>query len=143
MFDTIVVATDGSQHGERAFALAQSMARGGSSRLFVVHVTEIVGGKGGMFPVAADEDEIRRSLADAVDKLQADGVAAELILQPIRLGGPAHVIAEIAESVQADLIVVGSRGHSLLGEVLLGGVPVRLLQLARRPVLVVPPVTAP
>src|SRR5476651_2520129 len=110
MFDTIVVATDGSQHGERAFALAQSMARGGSSRLFVVHVTEIVGGKGGMFPVAADEDEIRRSLADAVDKLQADGVAAELILQPIRLGGPAHVIAEIAESVQADLLVVGSRG---------------------------------
>jgi hypothetical protein len=44
----------------------------------------------------------------------------------------------VAEAGNADLIVVGSRGHSLVREVVLGGVPIRLPQIAHRPVLVVP-----
>jgi hypothetical protein len=66
-------------------------------------------------------------------------VPAQLTTHVVSLGGPAHVIAEAAESVSADLIVVGSRGHSPLAQVVMGSVPVRLLQIATYPVLAVPP----
>ena len=138
MFDTIMIATDGSAHGDRALAVARSMLADHPARLVLAHVVELVGGKGGVVPLAADEDDLHKSLADQVEKLRADGVDAELVTRPVHLGGPAHALAEIADSVQADLIVVGSRGHSPLVEVVVGSVPIRLLHMAHRPVLVVP-----
>jgi nucleotide-binding universal stress UspA family protein len=137
MFDTIVIGHDGSEHAERAFAVARSLAHT-DSRLVVVHVVELVGGKGGMFPLAADEEDIHAKMSEEVAKLRSDGLNAELITQEVRITGPAHAIAEVAASVEADLIVVGSRGHSLPAELILGSVPARLLHIAHRPVLVVP-----
>jgi nucleotide-binding universal stress UspA family protein len=138
MFDTIVIATDGSEHGDRALDLARSLLHGETARLSIVHVTELVGGKGGVFPQAADEDERRARIAAQVEELRGAGISAELLTPTVRLGGPAHAIAETAESLKADLIVVGSRGHSLISKVVLGSVPIRLLQVAHCPVLVVP-----
>lgn len=137
MFDTIVIGHDGSEHAERALAVAHSLAHTGS-RLVVVHVVELVGGKGGMFPLAADEEDIHAKISEEVAKLRSDGLNAELITQEVRITGPAHAIAEVAASVEADLIVVGSRGHSLPAELILGSVPARLLHIAHRPVLVIP-----
>jgi nucleotide-binding universal stress UspA family protein len=57
----------------------------------------------------------------------------------IMLGGPAHAIASIADGANADLIVVGTRGHSPVAGLLLGGVTQRLLHIAHQPVLAVPP----
>ena len=54
-------------------------------------------------------------------------------------GGPAHAIADAAKEVGADLIVVGTRGHTALGGLLLGSVTNRLLHIAPCPVLAVPP----
>jgi len=139
MFKTIVAATDGSAHGDRALALAESLAREADAQLVVVHVVELVGGKGGVYPAAADEPEIRQAVEAQVEKLRADGIDASIDVRRIRLGGPAHEIADAAATLEADLIVVGSRGRSPVSEVLLGSVPVRLLHIAHRPVLVVPP----
>lgn len=139
MFKTIVAATDGSAHGDRALELAESLAREADAQLVVVHVVELVGGKGGVYPAAADEPEIRQSIEAQVEKLRADGIDASVDVRRIRLGGPAHEIADAAATLEADLIVVGSRGRSPVSEVLLGSVPVRLLHIAHRPVLVVPP----
>jgi nucleotide-binding universal stress UspA family protein len=105
----------------------------------VVHVTELVGGRGGTYPVAADEEEILAKIKAQVADLNAAGVAARLTTRVVSFGGPAHVITAAADSVGADLIVVGSRGHSPLAQVVLGSVPVRLLPIATCPVLVVPP----
>jgi len=58
------------------------------------------------------------------------------MMQTVQLGGPAHVIADIADSVDADLIVVGTRARSPVSEVVLGSVPIRLLHVAHRPILV-------
>jgi len=85
-----------------------------------------------------DDDDFKANIQAQAEKLRAEGIKAEVVLESIRLGGPAHVIADVAESVAADLIVVGTRGRSLLSEVILGSVPIRLLQVAHRPVLVVP-----
>jgi nucleotide-binding universal stress UspA family protein len=96
-------------------------------------------GKGAIYPIAVDEGEILTKIKAQVADFNAVGVPAELTTRVVSLGGPAHVIAEAAESVGADLIVVGSRGHSVLSQVVLGSVPVRLLHIANCPVLVVPP----
>ncbi|MEP7178216.1 MAG: universal stress protein [Pseudonocardiales bacterium] len=138
MFETILVAVDGSQGSDRAFDLARSMTTRDVSRLVILHVTELVGGKGGTFPLAADDDDFKAKIQAQAADLRAQGVKAEVVLESIRLGGPAHVIADVGESVAADLIVVGTRGRSPLSEVILGSVPIRLLQVAHRPVLVVP-----
>jgi nucleotide-binding universal stress UspA family protein len=139
MFNTIMVATDGSEHGDRAVDLAKTFARQGKSKVVVVHVTELVGGKAGTYPLAADEDENLAKIKAQVADLNGAGVPAQLTTHVVSLSGPAHVIAEAAESVGADLIVVGSRGHSPLAQVIMGSVPVRLLQIATWPVLAVPP----
>lgn len=138
MFDTIVIATDGSAHGDRALVLARSLLSSQTARLSVVHVNELVSAKGAVYPRAADEDQRRERIAAQVEDLQKASIKAEFVTPNIRLGGTAHVIAEIADSLKADLIIVGTRGHSLISKVILGSVPIRLLQIAPCPVLVVP-----
>lgn len=56
----------------------------------------------------------------------------------IRLGNPAFEINRFAKEEDASLIVAGTHGESLAKEMLLGGVVHRLLQLAERPVLLIP-----
>ena len=139
MFNTIMVATDGSKHGDRAVDVAKSFARQGKSKVVVVYVTEFLVGKSLSYPLAPNEDEILTKIKAQVADFNAVGVLAELTTDVVSFGGPAQVIAGAAESVGADLIVVGSRGHSPLSQVVLGSVPVRLLQISTCPVLVVPP----
>ena len=139
MFKTIVVATDGSIHGDRAFEFASSMVRADGGRLVAVHVNELVGGQRGVVPLAADEPEIERRLRADIAELREDGIDGEVVVRTISFGGPAHLIAEIADSVDADVIIVGGRGHSAFTGVLLGSVPLRLMQTAHRPLLIVPP----
>ena len=52
-------------------------------------------------------------------------------------GTPAPAIVELAERIEADLIVMGTRGHTGLKHVLLGSVTERTLRLAHCSVLVV------
>ena len=57
----------------------------------------------------------------------------------VRTGSPAEEIVDAAKHVEADLIVMGSRGLSGVRSVLLGSVSDRVLHLAHCPVLVVRP----
>jgi len=52
-------------------------------------------------------------------------------------GGPAEVIAEIAASEKADLVVVGHRGRGAVKRLFLGSVADRLAQISPKPVIVV------
>jgi nucleotide-binding universal stress UspA family protein len=65
-------------------------------------------------------------------------VSAKLEITTSQVGGAAHAIVDIAEQEKADVIVVGTRGHTALAGLLLGNVPQRLLHLATCPVLTVP-----
>jgi nucleotide-binding universal stress UspA family protein len=54
-----------------------------------------------------------------------------------QVGHVAETIAHLADALQCDQIVVGTRGHGALGELLTGAVTLKLVQLSDIPVLLV------
>ncbi len=137
MFNTIVVALDGSGSSERTLSQAVELARRDKARVVIAHIEERIIGKGGG-PVQADEDQIQAEIRRQAAELSSQGIDTTVEVSDVMLGGPAHAIEEVADRTAADLIVMGTRGHSAIGGLLLGSVTQRLLHITDRPVLVVP-----
>ena len=78
--------------------------------------------------------EARSALDDAERIAEEQGVPYE---SEILEGDPAPMIAAVAKLRQADLVVVGSRGHSALASAVIGSVSRSLLSRSRVPVMVV------
>jgi nucleotide-binding universal stress UspA family protein len=93
--------------------------------------------------VHADEEIVEARLKKVVDGLSAEGFDATLKI--VNHIGPqaAHEIADVADEVGADLIVVGTRGYGPIAGLVLGSVTLRLLHVAACPVLAVPAVAQP
>ena len=87
---------------------------------------------GAVSHVATDEES--EPLTEALRLAEDAGVEARA--QLLR-GDPVDEIVAYADTIDADLIVVGSRGHGALSSALLGSVSRGVLREARRPVLVV------
>jgi nucleotide-binding universal stress UspA family protein len=140
MFKKVLWATDGSDAADRALPLARGLAGESAGEMVVVHCTEFTmpGKAGGRFPVNANEQELRGKVEQQVAELSDSGIPATLRLGTSSVGGAAHVIAEVAAEDGADLIVVGTRGHTALAGLLVGSVTQRLLHIAPCPVLAVP-----
>jgi nucleotide-binding universal stress UspA family protein len=89
-------------------------------------------------PVVAHE--IHRALGERLLK-NAQSVAREKGVRSLEVmlceGNPAEAILDTAKKVDADLIVVGTRGLSGLKELLLGSVSHKVIQLSPCPCLVV------
>jgi nucleotide-binding universal stress UspA family protein len=139
VFKKIVLGLDGSDHADRAIPIARDLAQEGGGEIVVVHVREIVAARGGAHPVRIDEGEIQAKIDDQVKELAASGIETSIKTFAVVSGGPAHEIAAVAEAEGADLIVVGTRGHTAVAALVLGSVTLRLLHLAHCPVLAVPP----
>jgi nucleotide-binding universal stress UspA family protein len=88
--------------------------------------------------VYADEEQVEAKLKRVVDEFSGEGLDARLKIVEHIGSQPAHGIADLARDVEADLIVVGTRGHGALSGLLLGSVTLRLLHVAPCPVLAVP-----
>ena len=140
MFKKVIWATDGSDAADRALPLAKTLASEAGAPMVVVYCEEFTlpGKAGGSLPIHANEDEVEQKIQRQVSELSGDGVHATFEMDTSKVGNAAHVIADIAAREQADLIVVGTRGHTALGGLLLGSVTQRLLHIAPCPVLAVP-----
>lgn len=138
MFKTIVWATDGSELADGALEHVRELARLHNSQIVAVHANELLQGRAGGSPVFADEPELEQKIAKQVEELRAVGVDARLV---IRTGTKdvAKLIADAADEVDADLIVVATHGHGGLAAAIIGSVARALTHTAERPVLVVPP----
>jgi nucleotide-binding universal stress UspA family protein len=78
-------------------------------------------------------DQARRNVEDARSRLERPGVTLE---DRILVGRPSVAIVDDAREMHADLIVLGSRGHGRLEEMLLGSTSSEVVDHARTPVLV-------
>jgi nucleotide-binding universal stress UspA family protein len=140
MFKSIVWANDGSDAALGALPLVKELAQAGGATVKLVHVVERVEGAGAVgLPRRADEGEVQAELRRLVVDLERDGVSASLEIRGDVGVRPAHEVATLARELHADLIVVGTRGHTAIGGLLLGSVTNRLLHISPCPVLVVPP----
>jgi nucleotide-binding universal stress UspA family protein len=140
MFKKIVWATDGSEASDRCVSLVKTLAAESGGEVLVVHCEELTlpGKGGGAFPVHANEDELQAKIQAQVAQLSRHEAPARLVKTRARVGGAAQAIAEAAKNERADLIVVGTRGHTPIGGLLLGSVTQRLLHIVPCPVLAVP-----
>lgn len=138
MFKKIVVGLDGSENAERALSYAAALANREDAAIVLVHVEEDTIGKGGG-SLRADEGEIRAKVDEHASAMSEQGIETEVRTDNVMLGGPAPSIARFADEAGADLIVVGSRGLSGIGSIMLGSVSQKLLHIAKQPVLVVTP----
>jgi nucleotide-binding universal stress UspA family protein len=143
MFKTIVWATDGSDAADKALPYAKSLAEGPERTLVVVHAKELMVGRGGGSPVLADEDDLQAKIRSQVEEAREDGIDATFKLVAGGASHAAHMIADAAKEVDADVIIVGTRGHGPIAGLLLGSVTQRLLHIASCPVLAVPDGTHP
>lgn len=138
MFKTIIWATDGSEAADRALSTALELTAEANGRLLVVHANERLGGRAGGVPVFADEEDLQSEFVAKVNDLVQSGVKASFHVVSGLNTDPADLIADVAKEADADLIVVGTRGHGRVAGMLLGSVTQRLLHVAPCPVLAVP-----
>ena len=137
MFTTIIWATDGSRGADEALRAALELAQLGGGRVVAVHCDQRLTGRAGGWPAILDEDDRRVGIRDEIADLRRDGVMIDLIMRRSHREA-ADVVASIADELDADVIVCGTRGLGALGGLLVGSFTQRLLHIAPCPVLAVP-----
>lgn len=136
MYTKVIWATDGSDHAEAALREALRLTSPGG-RIIAVHCDQRMTGRAGASPVIADEEDVLAAVRKRVQLLASDGVPIELVVRRSH-SEPADVVAAVAEELDADVIVCGTRGHGALAGAVVRSFGHRLLHVARCPVVVVP-----
>ena len=135
----IVVGTDGSAGAERAVRRAVDIAAATGARL---HLVTAYPDASYQQPIASSARTERIDLREAAESVlarvashvQADSVEVDT---QARQGDPARVLIDVAQEVDADLIIVGARGLTTLERWLLGSVSNKVSQHAPCDVMIV------
>jgi nucleotide-binding universal stress UspA family protein len=135
---TIVVGTDGSKGSVAALSEGFDLAKRLGGKVLVVtvtaHVSDLLGGSVYEHRLSEQLDRARADLDAAKTMAEEAGVVAEFETFE---GDAAEEIAMIAEREDADLVVVGTRGHGGIVGSLLGSVSADVVRRSKRPVVVV------
>ncbi|TVP81814.1 universal stress protein [Thioalkalivibrio sp.] len=137
-FQTIVLATDGSEYSAAAEVAALEMARRCNARLLVTRVVLTNPEYEALVPdrVQQAEKEAQKYIDKLAEKAKAEGVHAETVL---RQGtDPYHEVVRVANEKHADVIVIGRRTRSDLARLMVGDSTAKVIGLATCSVLVVP-----
>lgn len=138
MIDTILVAIDGSGHSRRALEWGYDMAPRYDARVHVLHVPQAVGHDktlvlgGAAISVQTSNEDVERAghgVVEAARRIATDYAIRELTTE-VGAGDPARRIVECAERLDANLIVMGRRGLTNFGGLLMGSVTHKVGHLA-------------
>jgi nucleotide-binding universal stress UspA family protein len=146
-FARIMACTDFSEPGDRAIEAAFSLAPDGDATVVLVHVVDALHIPNPMYAhyyrsdewspevQANAQSEARQALERLVPKKATGG--ERQVEMVVGHGRPIDEIVRIAEEHAADLIVVGTQGHSAIAHLLLGSVAERIVRHAPCSVLLV------
>lgn len=139
MYDTILVATDGTGSANRAVTYALEQADHSGARLHAVYVVDADRYAKPANGTASDEpqgvkERGNRILEEVTERAQSLGTDA---VTQYRNGKPYEEILRYSDEIDADLIVVGYRGHSPGESSQISGMTDRVMKNSGRPVLVV------
>lgn len=134
----VLVGVDGSQHSARALKFAAAVApEGDVVAMHVVHLSPEAYHLFAQADVSLDV-AVERTARDVVSSTaELAGVAPERVTPMSAAGQTAECLLNECKTGDYDLLVVGSRGLSVIGELFLGSVSERVLRLAHNPVVVV------
>ncbi len=138
MSSGIVVGYDGSDCAKAALGTAIEVAAAYEEKLIAAfgYEVNVLGGNVPEYTRALREvatarlQEAQAIVAESAPEVELEAVIVER--------APAEGLAELARERDARVIVVGTRGEGPFRAALIGSTPHKLLQLADRPVLVVP-----
>ncbi|MGD6842445.1 universal stress protein [Bacillus infantis] len=137
MYKRILLAIDGSEHSERATDQAARLAELSGASIEIVYVADYSKAMTDVLHTQSKEglDLARREkLLPFEEKLESLGISFSV---KILHGEPGPAIVEYANSSDADLVVIGSRGLNGLQEMVLGSVSHKVVKRAECPVLIV------
>ncbi len=138
---TILVPVDGSESSNRAARFARELALPSGAGIVLLHVYDApMAAQLGLASLPDEEAKrVRDSLAEgsftAAEKQIADPRIP--IRRHVALGHPAREIVGYAKHVNADVVVMGSRGRSEIEGLVLGSVSEHVVRHAHCPVTVV------
>jgi nucleotide-binding universal stress UspA family protein len=145
-FQTVLVATDGTDDSDGAVEAALDLAHDTGARLLVLTVVpegtaaesvEDEDGQRRSSSAAADDDgitEAQERTDTVLDHAAEWGVEAQSIIWE---GEPGEAIVAAAESEGADIIVIGTNGRGGVGRMLMGSTSDHVIRNALVPVVVV------
>lgn len=154
--NNILYATDLGPHGPEVFRHAMGFSQSFKAKVHVLHVMEPLSdyAEALLSTYISEEmrtkisndgfEEARQEMEQRADKICKDsGLTRNELeamvgeIQAIQ-GVPHQAILEAAKRLHADIIIMGSHGQTVVGEMLLGSVAHKVIMKSKIPVLLVP-----
>ena len=137
MFKTVLFPLDRSREAREAAAVVANVVQRYGSRLVLLSVLEEPSSGESASPSQpmASHEAVAELLGNARSLFVQQGIEAEIME---REGKPAFTICDVADEIEANLIIMGSRGMSLIEEAADRSVANQVINLSPCPVLVVP-----
>ena len=151
----ILYATDLSENARHAFGYATSIANRFGARITILHVLEEISHNAtirlaGLLGEDKWQELQNRNIHDILDTIRTrvetfcQDADKELEECPylvddviIKQGGPVEIILSQAEETGCDLVVMGTHGHGLLADAMMGSTATRVVRRSQLPVLIV------
>lgn len=136
----ILHPTDFSETSTHAFRLAAALAHDYGARLTVAHVAPplpvMIAGEIPVVPAPIDTTEYLRGLTNQLAAIQS-GYQDVGLERKLVEGDPAREILALVDTLEADLIVMGTHGRTGLARLLMGSVAEQISRKAGVPVLLI------
>ena len=138
----ILVPIDFSKPSEYASKMAARIAKKTNATVYLIHMIELPKGvidmgAGSRFSIPESMlylRKVREKVLQFKDKIFSKDIHVEYF---IKLNTPFEGIKKYAEKINADLIVMGSKGHSEFEEILIGSNTEKVVRTSTTPVIVV------
>lgn len=135
MFDSVVIATDGSESGRRAVNVALDLAARFEATVHALYVVDAS-------EVEASPEGLREDLHDALERqgeeaLEGIGAQQGDVITSVREGRPVPEICAYAREHDVDVVATGTRGRHGENRLLLGSVAEGVVRTCPVPVLTV------
>ena len=125
----VLLATDGSESAKKAEIAALRISKSYNIRMAALYVVNI--------PSTSEQAELIKYGEKVLNEVVEDGKKMGVEVQKIlKLGSPSETILNVAKSLKAHTIVVGSEGRKGIKRVLLGSVAENVVRNADCTVLV-------
>ena len=130
MFRNLLIADSGKGHVEEMVRMLRAIPPCRQARLHLLHVVPEQGG---------DELKTHRSQAEELVAGAAErmGLESSAVTTLVREGDAKQTVLKVADEIDADLIVMGSRGLGRLQSILSNSASQYVFQLSTRPMLLV------